>query len=248
MSTTDIPLTETGAGRPALVLHGGGGPATVATLAEHLAGSMHAILPTNPGWNGIPRPDAIASIPDLAACYRALLAERDLTDVLVVGSSLGGWIASEMAVRDRGERITQLVLVDAVGIDVAGEPLTDFFTLDPRGVAEHVFHDSERYYVDLATLPPQQAAAMQANMATMRVLAGDPYMHDPGLQAKLAAVTAPVLLVWGASDGIATPAYGEAYARSFADSRFQLIPDAGHLPHIEQPAATYAAIDAFIAR
>jgi hypothetical protein len=57
--------------------------------------------------------------------------------------------------------------------------MTDFFTLDPRGVAEHSFYDSDRFYVDPAALPPDQAAATQANMATMRTLAGDPYMHDP---------------------------------------------------------------------
>lgn len=80
----------------------------------------------------------------------------------------------------------------------------------------------------------------------MRALAGGPYMHDPDLRAKLAAVTIPTLVLWGDSDGIVTPAYGEAYARSFANARFQVIPDAGHLPQIEQPAATFDTIDAFL--
>jgi pimeloyl-ACP methyl ester carboxylesterase len=246
MST--IPFTETGAGRPALVLHGGGGPATVAALAEHLGASMHAILPTHPGWNDTPRPDAITSIPDLAVPYLDLLRERDLTDVLVVGSSLGGWIGAETAVRDAGERISQLVLIDAVGIDVPGEPMADFFALDARGLAEHAYHDSERFYVDPATIPPEQAAVMQANAATMRSLAGEPYMHDPGLRDRLAAVTIPTLVLWGDSDRIATPAYGEAYARAFGAARFEIVPDAGHLPQLERPGATFAAIDAFTAQ
>jgi pimeloyl-ACP methyl ester carboxylesterase len=246
MSTTDITLTETGTGRPALVLHGGGGPATVAMIADHLSGSMRALLPTNPGWNGVPRPAAIESIPDIAGLYLDLLGERELTDVLIVGSSLGGSIGAEMAVRDRGERISELVLIDAVGIDVPGEPMTDFFALDARGVAEHSFHDSERFYVDPATIPPEQAATMQATIATMRAVAGDPYMHDPELQPKLAAVTVPTLMLWGDSDRIATPAYGEAYAHSFGNASFEVVEDAGHLPQIEQPAATFAAIDAFV--
>jgi pimeloyl-ACP methyl ester carboxylesterase len=248
MSTTEVILSEVGTGRPALVLHGGGGPATVAMIAEHLGESMHAILPTHPGWNGAPRPVSIASIPDFAARYLDLLAERDLSDVLVVGSSIGGWIAAEMAVRDREQRISQLVLVDAVGIDVADEPMTDFFALDARGVAEHSFHDSERFYVDPASIPPEQAATMQGNVAIMRIVAGDPYMCDPGLQPKLAGVTIPTLVLWGDSDGIASPAYGEAYARSFGNARYEVIADAGHLPQIEQPGATLAAIDAFAAR
>jgi pimeloyl-ACP methyl ester carboxylesterase len=248
MSTTDITLTETGTGRPALVLHGGGGPATVDMIGEHLGGSTQAILPTHAGWNGKPRPSSITSVADLAARYLDLLAERELTDVLVVGSSLGGWIGAAMAVRDRDQRISQLILIDAVGIDVPGEPMTDFFALDARGVAEHSFHDSERFYVDPATIPPEQAAAMQANMATMRLVAGDPYMYDPDLQPKLAAVTIPTLVLWGDSDKIATPAYGQVYASSFANARFEVIPNAGHLPQIEQPAATLAAIDAFVTR
>ena len=89
---------------------------------------------------------------------------------------------------------------------------------------------------------------MQRNMATMGIVAGDPYMHNPELQPKLAAVAIPTLALWGDSDRIATPAYGQAYARSFGDAHFELIVDAGHLPHIEQPTATFAAIDAFVAR
>ena len=101
--------------------------------------------------------------------------------MLVIGSSIGGWIASEMAVRDRGARISGLVLIDAVGIEVDGEPITDFFALDPRGVFEHSFHDPDRFFVDPATLTPEQIATQQANMASLRAVAGDPYMHDPWL-------------------------------------------------------------------
>jgi pimeloyl-ACP methyl ester carboxylesterase len=236
-----------GTGRPALVLHGGGGPATVATLAEHLATTMRVLRPTHPGWDGTPRPESITSVGDLATHYLKLLEELDLSDVLVVGSSLGGWIGSEMAVADTDGRITQLVLLDAVGIDVPGHPMADFFALDARGVAEHVFHDSARFYVDPATLTTEQAAIAQSNLATMKVLAGDPYMHDPELRPKLAAVKIPTLVLWGESDRIATPAYGEAYAGAFANARLRIIPEAGHLPQIEQPAATHAALDAFTA-
>lgn len=246
-STPNLHLTidDVGAGRPALVLHGGGGPATVAMIAGHLAETRRAITPTLPGWNGAERPDWLTGIDDLAAVFLHYLEAQDLTDVLVVGSSIGGWIGAEMAVLDTTARITGLVLIDAVGIDVAGEPITDFFALDARGVAEHVFHDSERFYLDPTTLAPEQLAAMQANLATLRVIAGDPYMHDPELSARLAGVSVPTLVIWGDSDAIVTPDYGRAYAESFADARFELVRKAGHLPQIEQPAATFALIDAF---
>jgi pimeloyl-ACP methyl ester carboxylesterase len=241
----ELVINEAGTGRPALVLHGGGGPATVAGLARHLAGSMRAITPTHPGWDGTARPDWLTGVDDLAVAYLDYLADNDLRDVLVVGSSIGGWIAAEMAVRDTAGRISGLVLIDATGIHVPDAPMPDFFALDARGVAEHSFHDPDRFYVDPATIPAEQLAVRRANMETLKVLAADPYMHDPKLARRLGRVRVPALLLWGASDRIVTPAYGAAYAAAFADGRLEVIPAAGHLPQLEQPEATFAAIDAY---
>jgi pimeloyl-ACP methyl ester carboxylesterase len=244
----DLPvtLTEAGTGRPALVLHGGGGPFTVAPIAEHLAETMHAVTPTHPGWNGTPRPDGFSGIDDVALAYLDYLDDNDLRDVLVVGSSLGGWIGAEMAVRDGAGRISGLILLDAVGVEVDGQPIRDFFALDARGVADYSFHDADRFYVDPATVPEEQAARQRANMATMRIVAGEPYMHDPTLLGRLRQVEIPVLVIWGDSDRIVTPAYGAAYAAAFGQARLEIIRDAGHLPQIEQPAATFALIDDYV--
>lgn len=204
---------------------------------------MHTIIPTHPGWNGAARPEWLSGIDDLALAYLHYLEDKDLRNVLVIGSSMGGWIGSEMAVRDGAGRISGLILIDAVGIDVAAHPIRDFFALDARGVAEYAWHDSDRFYVDPATVPPEQAARTKANMATMRVIAGE--MYDPKLLRRLARVSIPVLAIWGDSDGIVTPAYGAAYAAAFQNGRIEVVKDAGHLPQIEQPAATFALIDAY---
>ncbi|MEU6257802.1 alpha/beta hydrolase [Streptomyces sp. NPDC047043] len=242
-----ITVSEAGpeTGRPVLVLHGGGGPATVAGIAQHLSGSGAArtLTPVHPGWDGTPRPDWCTGVDDLALAYLHLLEDRDLRDVLVVGSSLGGWIAAEMAVRDGGRRIGGLVLIDAVGVYVESEPIADYFALDPRAAAELSWHEPDRYFIDPAALPADQLALRQGNMATMRVLAGDPYMHDPKLLRRLGRVRQPALLLWGESDRIVTPAYGAAYAAAFGDGRLEVVPKAGHLPQIEQPEATLALID-----
>ncbi|MET7738286.1 alpha/beta hydrolase [Streptomyces sp. NPDC005402] len=246
----DLPLTlsEAGAGRPVLVLHGGGGPATVAGLAQHLSRTAHTITPVHPGWDGTHRPAQLTGIDELALAYLHVLRERRLRDVLVVGSSLGGWAAAEMAVRDSAGIITGLVLIDAVGVQVETEPITDFFGLDARGVAEHSWHDPDRYYQDPAAAPAGEIARRQANMATMRILAGDPYMHHPTLLSRLGQIQVPALLLWGESDRIVTPAYGAAYADAFGNGRLEVIPEAGHLPQIEQPDATFALIDAHLRR
>jgi len=245
---SDLSLTfsEAGSGRPALILHGGGGPFTVAGIAEHLSSTMHTFLPTHPGWNGTGRPSDLAGIQDLARMYLAFLEAEHLSDVLVIGSSLGGWIGAEMARQDDQRRIGGLVLIDAVGIEVAGEPIRDFFALNAREVAEYSYHDAERFYVDPSSLAPEQLAGRQANMATMHAVAGQPYMHSPELLGQLKAVELPVLVLWGESDRIVTPAYGRAYAQAFGNAQFELIEKAGHLPQLEQPAATLARIDAHI--
>ena len=88
--------------------------------------------------------------------------------------------------------------------------------------------------------------AQAANVASLQALAGDPYMHDPSLPVRLGDITAPALVIWGDDDGIASPGYGRAYAASIPGARFELVADAGHLPQIEQPAATFELIDAFL--
>lgn len=248
--SADLPLTvsEAGTGRPVLILHGGGGPATVAGLAQHLSRTAHAITPVHPGWDGTHRPAWLTGIDDLALAYLHHLHDRGLRDVLVVGSSLGGWTAAEMAVRDTAGIITGLVLIDAVGVHIDTEPITDFFALDARGVAEHSWHDADRYYLDPAGVPAEELARRQANMATMRALAGNPGMHDPKLLRRLGRVQVPALLLWGESDRIVTPAYGAAYADAFGNGRFEIVPEAGHLPHIERPEAAFALIDAHLHR
>jgi pimeloyl-ACP methyl ester carboxylesterase len=241
-----IALSEAGTGRPVLILHGGGGRATVVGLAEHLSRTTHTITPVHPGWDGTHRPPWLTGIDDLALAYLHCLQDLRLRDVLVVGSSLGGWTAAEMAVRDTAGIITGLVLIDAVGVYVESEPIRDFFALDARGVAEYAWHDSRRFHLDPADIPGDQLADRQANMAAMRVLAGNPYMQDPKLLRRLGRVRLPTLLLWGESDRIVTPAYGATYAGAFDNGRLEVIPEAGHLPHIEQPAATFALIDTYL--
>src|SRR5438093_10532022 len=96
--------TDAHSGRPVLVLHGGGGPANVAGIAQHLSPAARVLAPVHPGWDGTPRPEWCTGVDDLALSYLHLLQDRDLHDVLVVGSSLGGWIAAETAVRDTSQR------------------------------------------------------------------------------------------------------------------------------------------------
>lgn len=243
--TVEISVTDGGEGHPFLLLHGGGGPLTVAGFADMLAGQRPArvITPTHPGFGGTPRPDSLASVHDLAAVYIALLAELGLRDVTVIGNSIGGWIAAEMALLETN-RISSFVLVDAVGIEVPGHPIADFFSLTPRQLAELSYHDPDRFGIDPSKLSPEALQVMAGNRATIAVYAGTS-MHDAGLAERLAGVTTPTLVVWGDSDRIADVDYGRAFADAIPGARFQLLRETGHLPQIETPGQLLDAVWAF---
>ncbi|WP_030994805.1 alpha/beta fold hydrolase [Streptomyces sp. NRRL F-5630] len=250
----DLPVLQAGppGARTALVLHGGGGPRTVAPVVGHLAATLHAFAPTHPGWEGTTRPGSLTSLAQLATAYLTRLLEHEERDVVLIGSSIGGWIALEMAAQAaHDERCTgvigAVVDIDGVGAEVEGEPVADFFALDARGLAEAAWHDPERGYVDPAGLTDEQRAIQQANGRTMAAIAG-PGMSDPTLLGRLGTVNVPTLVLWGESDRIVTPAYGRAVAHAVPGARFVEIPEAGHLPHLEAPNATWAAIDAFLAQ
>jgi pimeloyl-ACP methyl ester carboxylesterase len=241
----EITVTERGEGHPILLLHGGGGPLTVAPWADRLAGAEHArvITPVHPGFNGTPRPAALDSISALAAAYVGLIDALDLDDVTVVGNSIGGWITAEMAVLN-SPRVSGYVLVDAVGIEVPGHPVADFFSLTPAEVAERSYHDPATYGIDPAELPPQAREAMAGNRATLAVYAGQG-MGDPTLAGRLGGVTAPALVVWGEADRIGDPDFGRAFAAAIPGAEFTLIPESGHMPQIETPDALVKVVWAF---
>jgi pimeloyl-ACP methyl ester carboxylesterase len=229
----DVRIAQAGAGRPALLLHGGGGPPTVAAFAKDLARHCHVITPTHPGFGHTNRPAEMASVKDLARLYVALLERADLRDTLVIGCSLGGWIAAEMGVA-KSANIAGLVIVNACGIAVPGETVLDVFSVAPSELASYSYHAPDQYRVDMTKLSEQQAATMRSNFAALAAYGRAQNMQDPDLRDRLAAVQPPALVVWGESDRVVTPAYGRAYAAAFPNGRFELIPECGHLPQIEQ--------------
>ncbi len=230
-----VTIDEFGAGRPFLLLHGGGGPNTVAGFAELLATTHHVrdIAPTHPGFGGTTRPDALHTTGQLAALYVALLDQLDLTDVTLIGNSVGGWITAEMVLLN-SPRVSGAVLVGAVGIDVPGHPVADFFSLTLDQVVQLSYHDPEKFRIDLSALPPAAQAIAAGNRAALAAYAGTS-MTDPGLAERLAAVRVPVLVLSGDSDQIVDPDYGRAFAAAIPAARFQLLADTGHMPQIETP-------------
>ena len=237
-----VTIDDRGEGRPFLLLHGGGGPQTVAGFAELLATKEPArvVTPTHPGFGGTPRPDALADMAGLAALYRELLDRLGLDGVTVIGNSIGGWIGTELALL-RSARISGLVLVDAVGIEVDGHPVTDIFPLSMDELARLSYHDPDAFRIDPAAMTEPQRAVMAANRAALRVYGGA-RMADPGVRGRLAAIACPALVIWGEDDRIVDPEYGRAYAAAIPGARFELLPGTGHLPQLETPEQLMRAV------
>jgi hypothetical protein len=177
------------------------GPASVTGFAELFAAThdVRVLVRTHPGFGGTPRPEALGSIPGLAALYNALPDQFDLQDVTVIGNSIGGWITAEIALL-KSPRVSGIVLIDAVGIDVPGHPVADFFSLTMDQVFQRSFHNPEPFRIDPATLPPAAQAIAAGNRAAISVYAGAA-MTDPTLLERLGSLEIPALVLWGRSDG-----------------------------------------------
>jgi pimeloyl-ACP methyl ester carboxylesterase len=241
----DSGAPEAAAGRPVLLLHGGAGPRTVAGLAAGLSAHHRVLTPTHPGFAGTPRAPWLASVPDLADAYLDLLEELGLGEVVVVGNSLGGWVAAEMALRDIGGRISSLVLLNATGIR-PDDPhqITDIRTLPPAAVGRLAIHDPA-LRPDPAALTDDERAAAAADQQALAHYAGDDFLFAPKLRRRLRRVAVPVLVAWGEEDGVLSADYGRSYAAAFPAGRYHPIAAAGHLPQLEQPAAVLAAVEEF---
>ncbi|MTD59617.1 alpha/beta fold hydrolase [Amycolatopsis pithecellobii] len=233
-------------GSAALLLHGGAGPFSVAGFAGALSEHAYVITPTHPGFGGTPKPEWMDNIADLATAYLDMLDVLNLSRVLVIGNSIGGWIASEMAVRDNHQRIGGLALFNAVGIQ-PGHPdeIAEASKVGPGEFLRLAWHKPE-FTPDPAQMSDEQRAAMAANQEVLAVYAGDPYMHDPKLSHRLHRVQVPVLVGWGEHDGVVPADYGRTYAGLFPRGSFQLIPNAGHLPHVEELGLTLEALGKFV--
>ena len=115
--------------------------------------------------------------------------------------------------------------------------------LPPENRAALAFNDPTRFAFPQT---PEAMAMMSANQNALLAYTGEPYMHDPGLKARLVEIDIPALVVWGASDGIVDLEYGRRYAESIPASRFEAIVDAGHFPHIEKLDDVLEVIGAFV--
>jgi pimeloyl-ACP methyl ester carboxylesterase len=251
LGNVGVEVTERGKGQPILFLHPGhpaGRIDPASPVLELLAKRGRVIAPTHPGFGMEAAPPELTTIDDLAYLYLDLMETMDLHGCAVVGVSLGGWIAAEMAVKTT-ERMSHLVLADALGIKAGNREARDLAAISAvtdKQLAELVYADPAAMTRDPKSLPESELILMARSRETTGRYGWTPYMHDPKLKGRLRRIHIPTLVLWGDADRVATPDYGRAFAGAIAGARFDAIGGAGHFPHLEQPAAFARAILDFV--
>ena len=236
-----IEMSERGKGRPLLILHPGHPAGRIdpsARVLELLAEHARVIAPTHPGFAS-PAPHELTTIDDLAYLYLDLMEAMNLRDAVVVGVSLGGWIAAEMAVKST-ERMSCLVLANAVGIKVGNREsrdIADIYAMTDKQLGELVYADPAKMAREPKTLPESELTLMARSREATGRYAWTPYMHDPKLKGRLHRIHIPTLVLWGEADRVVKPDYGRSFAAAIPGARFATIEGAGHFPHLEQPQA-----------
>ncbi|HLI19974.1 MAG TPA: alpha/beta hydrolase [Stellaceae bacterium] len=246
----ELELHETGDGPPLLFLHPGGGFNPEDAYVGMLGQRYRLIAPSHPGFGYSSLPDWLDKIDDIAHVYLELLDRLELQRVKLVGSSIGGWIAAEIATKIP-DRIEGLALVGPVGVktgSVTKLDIPDIFNMSQEAMAKARFHDPAKAKIDLSKLSQEQMRIIARNNETLALLVWEPYMHDPKLKHRLHRLTMPVLFLRGASDGLVSAEYLDRYAKLVPGARVETIAEAGHLPQIEQPQAFVAKISAFMSQ
>ena len=243
----ELELHEAGDGPPLLFLHSGGGFEPNEDYVAMLARRYRLIAPSHPGFGHSSLPDWMDAIDDIAHVHLELMDRLGLRRVKMIGCSIGGWIAAELATKTP-EKIEKLVLVGPEGVKTGRRDqldIPDIFALPQEEMARLRFHDPAKAKIDLAKLSPEQLRIMARNNESLALLVWEPYMHNPKLAHRLHRLTMPVLMMRGASDGLVSAEYLARYAKLVPQARIETIEAAGHLPQLEQPEAFVQKIVAF---
>lgn len=227
-------LLRGGSGQPLLFLHGASGGGTWLPFMADLARDFDVLAPEHPGFGLSDDPPWLDGVSDLAYFYLDVIERLGLEDVHLVGTSLGGWLAAEMAIRNT-RRIRTLTLICAVGILADGQPIDDVFRLSAEEHLSRFCHGPENQAARRKQLAEADPRIQGRNKSTVTRLGWRPRFHNPDLHKWLHRIDRPVRLFWGESDLIVPIRFGEAFQRGLPGAELVVLPKTGHAPYVEEP-------------
>jgi pimeloyl-ACP methyl ester carboxylesterase len=235
-----------GRGRLVLFLHGAGGVPPWNRFFDALAEEHDLLVLEHPGFGRTPSPPYIRNVADLAMYYLDVLDHLKAERVHLVGNSLGGWIAAELAVRNCS-RLASLTLVSPAGLRVKGVPMGDNFIWSPQESVRNLYHDQSIAEQLLAQQPTEeQAELMLVNRFAAAKYGWEPRWFNPALERWLHRISVPTLILWGADDKHLPARFADAWKAQIPHARLELISQCAHLPHMEKPDLTARKIVEFI--
>ncbi|MCS6926458.1 MAG: alpha/beta hydrolase [Candidatus Binatia bacterium] len=248
---TELSVIQGGTGNAVLVLHEELGHPGWLRWHSELARSHTLLIPQHPGFGKSPRVEWISSIRDLAGFYARVLRERNWRPIDVIGFSLGGWIAAEMAACDAAQ-FRRMVLVAPTGIRPPEGCIMDMFIVAARAYLDASVYSAQdtpefaKLYGGEQT--PEQFEAWEDARAETARLAWQPYMYNPSLGPLLEGVTGlPTLIIWGKQDQIVPVSAAEVYKKAIAGSELVVFDHCGHRPEIEKQAEFVERVQRFLA-
>jgi pimeloyl-ACP methyl ester carboxylesterase len=233
---------------PALVFfHGPWGLAWDPFL-DALARDFTVYAPEHPGTTP-GAPDDIYHLDglwDLVLCYDELFDALGISQATLVGHSFGGMVAAEVAA-DSARRARHLVLIDPLGFWRDADPVVNWMALDLPEIRRRLFRDADGEAARrLFGEGSDEAAARLRIMWTMGATGKFIWpIPDKGLKKRIHRIKAPTLLVWGKDDRFVPPVYADEFSRHLTGARLQVVADAGHAPHLEQPEAVARLVREF---
>jgi pimeloyl-ACP methyl ester carboxylesterase len=249
---TGVTLIRGGSGSPLLVLHEElGHPGWLSWHAD-LARNHSLLVPVHPGFGPLPRADWISSVRDLAGFYSRMLRDMAIGPVDVIGFSLGGWIAAEMAAAD-SHQFRRMALVAPTGLRPPEGEIMDMFVVTARTYLNASVRDSASV-PEFASLyggeeTPGQFEAWEDARAESARLAWKPYMHNPSLGSLLEGISRlPTLIVWGRDDVVVPLSAGHRYNEAITGSELAVFDECGHRPEIEQTPQFVNRLRGFLAQ
>lgn len=240
-----------GQGEPVVFLHGAGGLLWDPFL-DALSDRFTVYAPFLPGTANSTGLENILGFWDLCLAYYDLFDKLGLESASVVGHSLGGMIAAELAATDQS-RVQRLGLICPAGLWLEETPIPDIFAMSPAELLSHVVADLDSPLGKmLQQVPSDIDALMEATITRVQNMqAAAKFLWpipDKGLKHRAYRIKAPTLLVWGKQDKLIPPAYAEEFKRLIPQAQIALIDNASHLVTLEQTAQVIEALSGFLAK
>lgn len=246
VANCNVNLLRAGRGEPLLYLHGARGAGPWLPFMESLSRDFELFIPDHPGFSKSDTPLWLDNVGDLAYFYLDFIEKIGLTKVHLMGISLGGWIAAELAVRNQAA-LSTLTLVAAAGLYVQGAQNGDIFMWSAPELARNLFYDQSYSEAMLQTQPSEEEQDIQRkNRLATAKLAWQPRLHNPNLPKWLHRITVPTLIVWGNDDKIIPVQHGPVFRDLIPGSTLRIIANCGHLANIEKHDEFVAAVVPFL--